>query len=263
MFQLRWLFASLLVCLSTAHAQNLASHHHYAINERAERAEFSLFSEMELMVRTPTLNLLHWIERLSSLEESEPYHRLYHFGRWINDPTDDTCYNTRGRVLQRDSKIPVVSLDRRCKIDKGLWSDPYTNSQIEKAREVQIDHVVPLKNAYISGAYRWSKRERCLYANYMGNTFHLMSVSSRENMSKGDRHPGRYLPPEENYRCDYLKAWLKIKLIWGLTLSIDEAQGIQDVMQAYRCHRGGFKMTIEELRHQRSSIRQTDYVCRY
>src|SRR5690606_36654672 len=152
-------------------------------------------------------------------------------------PTDNICMNTRARVLVRDSQSPVTFRGNRdCVVDSGLWNEPYTGEQVTSSRQIQIDHMVPLKNAYVSGAWRWDYKTRCLYANFMGYRYHLVSSDAKQNMSKGDLGPDGYLPPNIAYRCQYLKNWLAVQLIWGLSLTLTEAQAIHDTVYALGCN---------------------------
>lgn len=202
------------------------------------------------------VNLLRWTLHNEELQEPlERYMRKLHFGRWINDPADDTCMNTRARVLVRDSQGPVAFRNgRQCVVDTGVWDDPYAGVQVKTAKEIQIDHMVPLKNAYISGAWQWDYKTRCLYANYMGYKNHLVAAGGRENMSKGDRAPDKYLPSNQNYRCQYIKDWLAVKLIWKLTMTPSEVDGIQAVAKTYNCDPRLFQFAKQDLEAQRENI---------
>jgi hypothetical protein len=202
------------------------------------------------------VNLLRWTLHNEELQEpQERYIRKLHFGRWINDPTDDTCMNTRARVLVRDS-LGAVSFrhGKQCVVDTGIWNDPYAGVQVSTAKEIQIDHMVPLKNAYLSGAWHWDYKTRCLYANYMGYKGHLVSAGGRENMSKGDRAPDKYLPTNQNFRCQYIKDWLAVKLIWKLTMTPSEVDGINQVAKTYNCDPSLFQFAKQDLDAQRDNI---------
>lgn len=192
----------------------------------------------------------------------EPYNRVKHFGTWIS-PTDPEgrCYNTRAQVLERDSLTPVSMSSSGCTVARGTWDDPYTNRTYTQARDLQIDHFVPLKNAYISGADKWGWKRRCLYANYMGNDFHLMPVFGKENMKKSDRTPERYMPPNKGFQCQYLAYWLKIKVIWSLGLTPPEKKAIEDLAKVNHCDTMDFKFTQNELQKQRRFIADNKDLC--
>lgn len=209
------------------------------------------------------VNLLRWtLHNEDRPMPGEAYVRKLHFGRWINDPTDDTCMNTRSKVLVRDSEAEVTYRnERKCVVANGKWLDLYSNQQFLASQEIQIDHMVPLKHAYMAGAWRWDYRTRCLYANYMGYRHHLIPASVHENTSKGDRAPNQYLPPELSYRCQYVKDWLTIKLIWNLTMTADEVQAIYDVVTHYNCSASDFQISQTELEQQRQFIYQNLDFC--
>lgn len=214
-------------------------------------------------VKVLVVNLLRWTLHNELVQEpTERYMRKLHFGRWINDPTDDTCMNTRARVLVRDNVGDLTFRNgKQCIVDTGLWNDPYAGKQVTTSKEIQIDHMVPLKNAYMSGAWQWDYKTRCLYANYTGFKDHLVSSDAHENMSKGDRAPDKYIPPNLAYRCTYLKNWLAVKLIWGLNMTPNEVQAIHQTVVNYNCNPKDFRFTKQELENQRNNINDNLEFC--
>lgn len=192
----------------------------------------------------------------------EPYNRSKHFGTWIFDGRFAGCMNTRAKVLVRDSSHEVSYSSSGCTVRSGLWADPYSGRDFTQAVDIQIDHFVPLKNAYISGADRWSSQKRCLYTNFMGNEFHLLSVNGKENSAKGDRSPKDYMPPNPEYRCQYLSQWLKVKLLWSLALESAEKSTILRLAQENHCDLKQFVMTSEDLDKQRQFIADNLNICK-
>jgi hypothetical protein len=209
------------------------------------------------------VNLLKWtLHPEDRPVPTDAYIRKLHFGRWINDPTDDTCMNTRAKVLVRDSEgVVTFRHNKQCVVDTGRWNDPYSGRDLENSREIQIDHMVPLKHAYVSGAWQWDYKTRCLYANYLGYHNHLVPSTVRENTSKGDRAPNQYLPSDQGYRCQYVKDWLTIKLIWRLNMTQDEVQAIHDVVTSLNCKVSDFKVTEQDLTEQRAYINDNIEYC--
>lgn len=210
------------------------------------------------------INLLKW-NRTSSSSESiskEKYNRAVHFGRWINDPNNETCYNTRAQVLMRDSKVSVsLKITNKCIVASGEWLDPYSDSTITEASGIDIDHMVPLKNAYEAGAWKWHFKSRCLYANYMGLKTHLISVSKHENRTKSDNSPAAYLPSSEKYVCKYIKDWLVVKSIWNLKMNEAEASGIAEAVEKYNCNKQDFFFSKKERFHQHEIIKENIDLC--
>ena len=207
-------------------------------------------------------NLLKWLSQLETEESYEVYNRRRHFGTWVDDPHDQTCHNTRAKVLQRDSATPVkLSPNNPCSVIEGQWKDPYSGLVLTRADEVQVDHLVPLKNTYLSGGWKWSQKKRCLYANFMGTPFHLLTVEARENMSKGDSTPERYMPPNQSYACQYLKNWLSVKLIWNLKMSESEADAIREHFQNNGCSAKDFTLSENEVAAQRLATEKLQNLC--
>lgn len=140
---------------------------------------------------------------------------------------DKDRINTRHEVLMYSSVItPTLDCNRnRCMVKSGLWVCPYTGSILNDPSEVDIDHVVPLKNAYESGAKNWDKSRWRAFANDEDN---LLAVLASENRSKSDSGPDKWPHRDrwesEEYWCKvYLPLFLSIKQKWGLELINQEA----------------------------------------
>lgn len=207
--------------------------------------------------------LLYWDQHLRPNQlPHEKYNRNGHFGQWINDPNYESCHNIRAQILIRDSQVPVRFKDRnKCVVESGRWHDPYTGATFTQAKDLHIDHFVPLKDAYTNGAWAWDSRKRCMFANFIENEFHLIPVEGRENLSKGDKAPDGYLPSNPQYVCQYVANWLKTKLIWNLTLLPPEAEAIRLALLGYNCDGRLFQMTELELATQRMAITQAYPQC--
>lgn len=192
----------------------------------------------------------------------EAYNRKKQFGTWIRDRLDGTCMDTRGKVLVRDSQTTVSYRSNGCTVDSGDWDDPYSGRQFKSAAEIQIDHFVPLKNAYMTGGFEWDSLKRCLYANYMGNEFHLLPVSSGENQRKSDSTPSKYMPSARAYACTYLKQWLEVKTIWTLRITPKEAKAIQMKIADNRCDETQFLIPTQFVTEQRRYMSEHADLCK-
>ena len=156
----------------------------------------------------------------SASPTTQPYDRdLYK--HWID--TDGDCQDTRQEVLIEESQIPVTfKTDKECTVKSGQWDDPYTGKVFTNPRDLDVDHVVPLKEAHISGAHLWDSEKKKLYSNDLDNAGHLMAVSLSANRSKGAKDPAEWLPPYTSYHEEYARIWIQIKRNWDL--SFDEAE---------------------------------------
>lgn len=192
------------------------------------------------------------------------YSRVEMFGGWVNENSPENCLNTRAEVLMRDAtsadKIKFSS-QNPCQVYKGEWNDPYSGKTYKLAKAVQIDHVVPLKNAYKSGAYQWTKDRRCHYANYLREDNHLLAVSGHENMSKGDAGPERYLPPNEEYVCEYVHNWLKIKATWSLGFTPNEALAVLETLETHQCNSSTTKVALPKIQNSRLGTIRMNIKC--
>jgi hypothetical protein len=131
------------------------------------------------------------------------------FGEWI-DPDRD-CRNTRAEMLEARSQVPVTG---GCTIKIGRWFDLYTGKCFDSASSVEIDHLIPVAEAYRSGAWAWSQEQRVSFYN---DTSLLVIASSSANSKKSDKDPSRWLPPDSAYHLEYIKRWARGKRKYGLS----------------------------------------------
>ncbi len=201
-------------------------------------------------------NVTH--DTIADLDTKNPgYNRRDQFGGWISE---DGCLDTRGEVLVRsnDASVTLKYKDaRKCAVVKGLWHDPYAGDDYKLAKAVQIDHVVPLKHVYLTGGHQWAPEKRCYYANFTHNSFHLLAVAGHENMAKADKSPAYYLPPSEDFQCQYVANWMKVKMIWQLISTDEEIEAIEDVIQTHHCSASKMQMSESQLAAEREAIRSS------
>jgi hypothetical protein len=146
------------------------------------------------------------------------------------DLDKDGC-NTRAEVLERDSLVPVQKSGGRCTVDSGKWLSVYDGRTWLLGRDVQIDHLVSLKEVWDSGGWAWSAAQRSDYANNLGNRITLNVATKSENAKKGEKDPSNYLPPLVSYRCTYLANWVAVKVQWKLSMDQSEYGRIKKLLQ--------------------------------
>ena len=136
---------------------------------------------------------------------------------------DGDCIDTRHEVLSEESSSPVsMKVDDECRVASGEWADPYTGLDFTDPSALDVDHMVPLANAHLSGGWQWSREEREAYANDLSDAEHLIAVQAAANRSKGARGPEEWRPPNEDYHCEYAQIWINIKARWGLSATAAE-----------------------------------------
>ncbi|MEU4953041.1 HNH endonuclease family protein [Streptomyces lavendulae] len=127
--------------------------------------------------------------------------------------------DTREIVLARDGQDVVR--DEQCRAVSGAWFSPYDDRTLTAASQVDIDHIVPLANAWRSGADTWDTPTRKAFANDLENP-QLIAVSAASNRSKGDQSPDQWSPPSRAYWCTYSRAWTHIKHVYRLNITAAE-----------------------------------------
>jgi hypothetical protein len=161
-----------------------------------------------------------------------PYSRdLYR--HWVD--ADSDCQDTCQEVLIVASRVPVQIDPSGCRVLSGRWFDSYTGETVTNPRQLDIDHLVPLAEAHRSGADRWDAARRQAYANDLDHPDTLIAVSAGANRSKGDKDPARWMPPNAAYHCDYIAAWIAVKVRWGLGMDGEKLRAVAAVR--IRCAR--------------------------
>ncbi|MEU8676143.1 HNH endonuclease family protein [Streptomyces sp. NPDC048560] len=146
------------------------------------------------------------------------------FPHWI---TQSGACNTREVVLKRDGTN--VQQDSACAAVSGSWYSPYDGATWTAASDVDIDHMIPLAEAWRSGASSWSTSQRQSFANDLTRP-QLIAVTDNVNQSKSDQDPGEWLPSRTAYRCTYARAWVHVKHYYGLSVDSTEKSALQSVL---------------------------------
>jgi hypothetical protein len=159
-----------------------------------------------------------------------------HRGGYVRDlfhyPADldgDGC-NTRAEVLQRDSLTFAQVDPYGCHVVAGDWRSLYDGLTVSDPAELEIDHVVALKEAWDSGAWAWTDAARTAYANDIVDHRTLRAVTITTNRSKGDRDPSNWLPPDAGDTCAYIGDWVAIKVRWSFTMDQSEYGRIRKLL---------------------------------
>ena len=144
------------------------------------------------------------------------------FKHWINE--DGDCLNTRQEVLQKESLTPPKI--ENCRVVEGKWYDIYSGEYYTNPSELDIDHIVPLKEAWESGADKWTAEKRKQFANDYDN---LIAVDRSLNRQKGAKDPAQWLPPRKEYICEYIIRWIHIKVKYTLEMDAKEQRKVEEI----------------------------------
>lgn len=139
------------------------------------------------------------------------------FPHWVD--LDGDGRDTRREILVRDIVGGIIC--------------PYSGVLIQDMSLVDIDHIVPLKWAWINGAYNWDAEKRKVFANDPEN---LLAVSRATNRNKSADGPDKWLPPNTYFIPEYVLKFSNICDKYGLTY--DKKQFDAIVVDALRSSKG-------------------------
>ena len=139
------------------------------------------------------------------------------FQHWI-DADGDGC-STRNEVLLAEADDPPT-VSGTCTLSGGRWFSYYDRVSWTSTSDLDIDHMVPLAEAWDSGARTWTSTVRRDFANDLGDHRSLVAVTDNVNQAKGDQDPGTWLPQYD--QCRYLREFVAVKHRWRLT--VDSAE---------------------------------------
>ncbi|MFG2300030.1 HNH endonuclease family protein [Actinacidiphila glaucinigra] len=146
------------------------------------------------------------------------------FPHWI---TISGACNTRETVLKRDGSGVVT--DSACAATSGSWYSVYDGATWTAASDLDIDHLVPLAEAWDSGASAWTTAKRQSFANDLTRP-QLLAVTDNVNQAKGDQDPATWMPSRSAYACTYVRAWVQVKYYYGLSVDSAEKSKLSSVL---------------------------------
>lgn len=180
-----------------------------------------------LLVATPAhaqqRDILSLLRTLTVTPESSTGYDRELFPHW--DYLGDDC-DVRDAVLIAEARRGPVT-GNACPVGAGRWFSAFDGVTVRDPSELDVDHLVPLAEAWGSGARTWSTSVREEYANDLGYAKSLIAVTASSNRSKGDQDPAEWLPPRTAYRCTYVASWIGVKYRWRLTIDAREEAALR------------------------------------
>ena len=178
--------------------------------------------ELTTTTPTPTTSLAVTV---APIPADIPEYSRSQWKHWIDE--DGDCQDARQEALISESLVEVTfESERKCRVATGRWYGAFASIYVEVPGDLDIDHLVPLKNAHDSGGWAWSSARKEQYANYLGDPDHLIAVTKGANRSKGAKGPEEWRPPDEGYWCQYATDWAEVKMEWGLTMTQRETEAV-------------------------------------
>lgn len=191
-----------------------------APNGSASAATNSTSSSSVSKSALPAATALDLLGSIPVRKETPAGYARSKFRHWV-DADGDSC-NTREEVLIAESSSKAQVAYPGCKVVAGDWVSAYDGVAVTDPSSFDIDHFVPLKEAWDSGANLWSASKRQTYANDLSDARALIAVTAASNRSKGEKDPPQWMPTNSAYACTYLSNWVVVKSHWGL--SMDESE---------------------------------------
>jgi Protein of unknown function (DUF1524) len=137
-----------------------------------------------------------------------------------------------GVVAGKDCRPSCPTLTPRT----PCWVSPYDGARLQDPAGVQVDHLVPVKEAVRSGARGW---DRALRQRFYNDPINLFAVSAHANTSKGDRDPGRWRPSNRDSWCVYATGYIAVKRGYGLSVDQRERDALLQMVGTCREVSGG------------------------
>ncbi|TLM86579.1 HNH endonuclease [Pseudarthrobacter sp. NamE2] len=152
--------------------------------------------------------------------------------------TDHNGCDTRNDILARDLANETFKPGtNNCVVAEGTLADKYTGTTINFVRgqdtssDVQIDHIVPLSDAWQKGAQQLTADRRKEFAN---DPLNLMAADGPTNSAKGDKDAATWLPPNRAFRCEYVARQTAVKAKYQLWVTRAERDAIAGILTGCR-----------------------------
>ena len=185
-------------------------------------------------------------DTLSFMEEKVGGYDRSLFKHWID--ADKNGCNTRQEVLIEEA-IVKPKIGKKCVLSGGTWISSYDNKTIKgSGSTLDVDHTVPLAEAWRSGAWQWTNEERQLFANDLKDNRVLIAVTASSNRSKSDRDLANWLPKaSKEVVCDYVFAWIAVKSRYYLSVDPKESAVIERIALEPSCNARNASNTYKPL----------------
>jgi hypothetical protein len=166
----------------------------------------------------PTVSSRTLLRQLKRAPEHRAGFTATRFPGWT-DADGDRCTTAAEVLLSEAVRAPTVGV--RCSLTGGRWLSPYDGQIRTASSRLVVDHLVPLAEAWQSGAHGWRRVARRQLANDLGYPSTLVAVTRASAADRAGREPQDWLP-RRTYRCAYAAQWVAVK--WRWRLAVDPAE---------------------------------------
>ena len=157
------------------------------------------------------------------------YTRTEFYNGW---PDIDGC-SLRQRIIKRE--VGDSARLEGCNVVAGDFTEPYTGesrhytTKQEFSKNIQIDHIVALSDAWQKGAQYLPKDIRYQIAT---DPLNLVAADGSANMQKGDGDAATWLPPNKSFRCEYVARQISVKYKYALWVTEAEKSAMTTVLSS-------------------------------
>lgn len=180
--------------------------------------------KVEITVKNEILDILNSLEVKNAIND-DSYNREK-FPHW-KKMEGEKC-NADDLSVKNYANVELLD---GCREVAGQMKGKYTGEELKwgKTRNnvIDIDHVVSLKNAWLTGAFRFSEKELEIFANDQDN---LIPVKASANRAKGASDAASWLPENKNFHCEYVSKQTKIKHKYKLWVTPAEKETMIEVL---------------------------------
>ncbi|WP_405797849.1 HNH endonuclease [Streptomyces sp. NBC_01506] len=148
------------------------------------------------------------------------------FEHWNEGQDADDGCTTREEVLIAEA-VEAPEVGAGCEITGGKWLSYYDNQSVTGTAALTVDHLVPLAEAWGSGARTWSAARREAYANDQAVPTTLVAVTARTVREKAAQDVADWLPLAGDNYCRYVGEWVATKHRWSLSVDKDELETLK------------------------------------
>lgn len=166
-----------------------------------------------------------------AIEQGRAFVALYDRSDWPHWlDSDKDCQNTRHEILiQTSTKAVSFKSEKQCSVLSGEWYDPYSSETFTISKDLDLDHIVPLKFAHGRGGSSWTRQQKAIFANDRDN---LILAQASLNRQKGAKGLNDWLPPNHQYRCDYIAHFNRVMDKYGLAYLASEQRIVNRLVKA-------------------------------
>lgn len=195
--------------------------------------------QAQVMSATPDGDALDRLPVHEFVTDAPDYNRDAFGERWSDNVPVEFGHNgcdTRNDILARDlTDISYKVNTRDCVVYSGVLSDVYTGQTVTFQRGqdtsdlVQIDHLVPLANAWYAGAYQWDDDRRRAFAN---DPLNLQATTKAANQEKKAKTADKWLPSNTGYHCTFATRIVEVKTRYSLGVSNAERAALRKALDS-------------------------------